>query len=131
MPYLVARQEVFPGCRATIRDNQGKAAFCLWEAVQARTNETAFLVRTSRHTENEAAKSPLKSAENALMQLRVAADGHDGNRLISVSTSTDRKIRHFRVENYATNHVGMKQCAETCSMRFSAHAGRLHACLDG
>jgi hypothetical protein len=62
--------------------------------------------------------------KNTLRPVRAAGDAHDGNQLISVSNSTDRKIPLFRVKKYATNPVGMTQCAETCpeSERFGRPA---------
>jgi hypothetical protein len=71
-----------------------------------------------------------KSAKNALSRVGVPDNGHDGDHLISVSLAASRKHRAFGLKKCATNPVGMRHCAETCSTRFSAHAGRLHARLD-
>ncbi len=48
------------------------------------TNETPLLVRISRHTKNELAGSPRKSARNAQRSVHAAGHGDDGKHLFSV-----------------------------------------------
>src|SRR5271166_2157130 len=72
-----------------------------WATPALRPTKPAIPRVAGRPTLLSRGNLPQKSAENALRPVWGANDDSDGNHLISVSTSTDLKIRHSGVKEYA------------------------------
>ena len=94
---------------------------------------TKFPDRTDKQTKQERGDVSFEVPQRVVPYRRCSAHagGDNGKHVISVMPAATPKAGSFGGKNYTTNPVGMTHCAETPSERISAHAGRLHAHLDG